>query len=271
MTRLAAVIALIAVVAIACGRAPDVTSGPIASDHADQPSPLAPTATPAAPPATPAVEHAHGDPLVPGPVPDPAACDALLRAEQAVAAAIRTDLHTPEIASDQGTVAAVADDPAASTETLGIPLTAREAAALQKNQIAVDDPTAAIENWVNVGAADRFGGLWIDPPGSKHYVVAIVDGDPATLTLARCLERVDTRYVWANLSIGEGRARAHRIGTDMLALRAQGLDINGVGYRENEGTVVVGVTTPTPELLSLLLARYGPPLRLEQMGPSVEF
>ena len=215
-------------------------------------------------------EHARRSPE-PGPVPEPAACDALLRADQAVAAAIRTDLHVPEIPSDQGTIAAVADDPAASTETLGIPLTSNETAALRRNGVAVHDPTAAIANWVNVGAADRFGGLWIDPPGSEHFVVAIVGGDPATLTLARCLERVDTRYVWANLSIGEGRAKAHRIGSDIQALQAQGLDINGVGYRENEGTVVVGVTTPTSELLTLLLARYGPPLRLEQMGPVVEF
>ena len=271
MTRFSALLALIAVVAIACAQAPNVTSRPNGSADSNQPSPFAPTATPALPPATPAVQHAHGDPLGPGSMPDAAACDALLRADQAVAAAIRTDLHEPEIPNDPGTVAAVAEDPAASTEVLGIPLTAREAAALQKNQIAVHDPTAAIENWVNVGAADRFGGLWIDPPGSQHYVVAIVDGDPATLTLARCLERVDTRYVWANTSIGEGRARAHRIGSDMQALRAQGLDINGVGYRENEGTVVVGATTPTSELLSLLLARYGPPLRLEQMGPVVEY
>jgi hypothetical protein len=198
-------------------------------------------------------------------------CDTRLRSEETAAAAIRVDLRVPEIATDPTAIAAIAKDPAASTETLGIPLTAAEAAALRKQGMVVGDPSATITYWVNVGAPDRFGGVWIEPPGSSHFVVAIVNGDPATLALARCLERVDTRYAWADLSIGEGRAKAHRIGSDIQALQAQGMEINGVGYRENEGNVVVGVTHPSSELLTLLLARYGPPLRLEEMGPVIEY
>jgi hypothetical protein len=267
MRRLAG-IALAALVALGCGQSlPAPSSQPIASVG---PGKTAPPAAPATAPPTPLADHVHGEPLDAGPAPAAAHCDARLRKEEAAAAAIRTDLRVPEIATDPATIDAVARDPAASTKTLGIPLTAAETAALRKQGMVVDDPSATITYWVNVGAPERFGGVWIDPPGSTHYVAAIVNGDPATLALARCLERVDTRYAWASLSIGEGRALANRIGADMQALRAQGMEINGVGYRENEGNVVVGVTHPTSELLSLLLARYGPPLRLEEMGPVVD-
>jgi hypothetical protein len=261
--------ALAAIVAAGCGSSLPAPSTD--ASRSEAPGQSAPPTAAATAAATPLAEHLHGEPLDAGPTPNSAACDARLRSEETVAAAIRTDLRVPEIAADPATIAAVAKDPAASTDVLGIPLTAAETAALRRQGMVVGDPSATISNWVNVGAPDRFGGVWIDPPGSNRYVVAIVNGDPATLALARCLERVDTRYAWANLSIGEGRARAHRIGNDMQALRAQGMEINGVGYRENEGNVVVGVTHPSTELLTLLLAQYGPPLRLEEMGPAIEY
>ena len=273
MHRIAALV-LGAIVLAGCALAPVPTRRPV-STAAPDPSTAAvePTIAPptVATSPTPAELRAHGDPLEPPPVPDAAACDSLLRADEAAAAAIRTDLRIPAIATDPATVASVARDPAASTATLGIPLTAAETAALRTDRGPNPQATEAIEAWVNVGAADRFGGIWIDPPGSHSYVVAIVDGDSATLSIARCLEKADTRYVWASLSIREGRARAQRIAADMQALRAQGVEVNSVGYQENEGTVVVGVTHPTSELQTLFLARYGPPLRLEEEGPIVEY
>lgn len=269
MRRFAALV-LVALAASGCATTPPAPSAPGDAPAAPGPSRASSEAPAPTPGATLVVERVHGEPLDAGPKPDPAACDTRLRSETAVAMAIRADLHVQAIATDQATIERVAKDPGASTKALGIPLTASEAAALQKDRGA-GEPADAIQAWVNVGAANRFGGLWIDPPGSHSYVVAIVDGDPDTLALARCLERVETRYAWANLSIGEGRAHAQRIANDMQALRAQGVEINSVGYLENEGTVVVGVTHPSSELQTLFLARYGPPLRLEEEGPIIEY
>ena len=218
------------------------------------------------------VAHAHGEPIavVPSGAPDAAACDLRLRAEQLAAQRIRQELRTDGISVDPVAVKTAAGDPGATTAVLGIPLTASELNALTKSGSALDG-ASALSYWVSAGAPERFGGIWIDPPGTSRYVVAIVGGDADTLGLARCLAEanggVDVHFVWANVSLAEGRALAERIGNDMAALRASGVQINGVGYQENEGTVIVGVTAPTPELERQLIERYGQPIRLEKQGP----
>jgi len=220
----------------------------------------------------PSIAHAHGEPIQvdPSGAPDAAGCDVRLRAEQLAAQRIRQELRTDGISVDPVAVKTAAGDPGATTAVLGIPLTASELNALTKSGSALD-AASALSYWVSAGAPERFGGIWIDPPGSSRFVVAIVGGDADTLELARCLATanggVDVHFVWANVSLAEGRALAARIGNDMQALRASGVQINAVGYQENEGTVIVGVTAPTPELERQLIERYGQPIRLEQQGP----
>jgi hypothetical protein len=224
--------------------------------------------------AAPSVAHAHGEPIPvdPSDAPDAAGCDVRLRAEQLAAQRIREELRTDGISVDPVAVKTAAGDPGATTAVLGIPLTASELNALTKSGSALDG-ASALSYWVSAGAPERFGGIWIDPPGSSRFVVAIVGGDADTLGLARCLAAanggVDVHFVWANVSLADGRALAARIGNDMQALRASGVQINGVGYQENEGTVIVGVTAPTPELERQLIERYGQPIRLEQQGPVI--
>jgi len=258
---------LIPAIVIAALAGCSVAPSPQPLPHASEP-PAAPTAA-TLPSSSPA--FAHGDQLDVIDRPDGATCDATLRSEKGVAAAIRDDLHALGIPWDPASVEAAAVDPEASTEVLGIPFTPTEQVVLHRF-LGTVDPMDAMKYWVVVGAPDRFGGLWFEAPGSGSIVVGVVDGDPETLALARCLERgVETRYVWAALSLAEGLANADRIGDDHERLQAEGVDFNGVSYRPDEGTVVVFVDEPTPELEELFLSRYGPPLRLEQGGNFAPF
>ena len=210
--------------------------------------------------------HAYGEPLDPGAKPDPATCQQLIRSNVAGAMRIRASLTAPGIAADEGTVRAVAGDPASTTERIGVPLSAPELAALKASAIAID-PWSPISFWVDTGAPERFGGLWLD--GGTY--VAVVDGDGESLALARCVEpkTADMHYVWATISGAAGQAVQTRIGNDMAGWKARGVQINMTYYDVKTGTVHVGVSAPNPELEAAFRDAYGPIVRLEKAGPLV--
>ena len=213
-------------------------------------------------------QHAFGEALDPGPKPAAGVCEERLRSEQAAAARIRTELRADEVSSDPAAIKAAAADPAADLSMLGIPLTAAETQALRRSGLAMDAATP-LAYWVSVGAPSRFGGIWIDPPGSNRFVVAVVGGDPDTLGLARCVEGPDVRYVWAAVSLTDGEAIKDRIGADIGAWRARGVAVNSVDFDETNGVVTVGVTEVNDALVQQFQAMYGPVVRLKVEGPAV--
>jgi hypothetical protein len=219
-------------------------------------------------PAPSQVPHAYGEALEAGPKPAPEACQQRLRSEQLAAARIRTELRVDGVSAEPVAVKAAAADPTSDLTMLGIPLTAAEMQAIRTSGTAMD-PATPLAFWVNAGAPERFGGIWIDPPGSNRYVIAIVGGDPDSLALARCIEGPDVRYVWATVSKLDGLAVADRIGADMGGWRARGVPVNSVSYDETKGMVVVGITDVTPALVQQFQAQYGPLVRLEVAGPIV--
>jgi hypothetical protein len=172
---------------------------------------------------------------------------------------------TPGVATDEASVRAAAADPEADTQSFGIPLTPAELRALEGNGVSfeIDAPMGV---WVNPGLPERFGGLWLQ---GGVVTVAVVQGDPTVLALARCVERGPVRYVWADVSLAEGTALLNRIGSDTDRWRAQGLQINQIDYDETAGVVNVGVSRPTPEALAALQAAYGRLVRLVEAEPAV--
>jgi hypothetical protein len=216
-------------------------------------------------PSAPVTVHAFGEPLDPGVKPDAAACQARIRSEEAVAARIRTDFEKAGLKSDPATIKAVAADPTADLTTMGIPLTARELAGLQQSGIGVDS-TFPIVMWVQVGAPERFGGLWFDGPTAT---VAIVDGDPVTLAVARCLEgAITVRYVWTAVSAAGGEALKERVVADIGVWKSRGVAINMVDFDETKGVVTVGLSVVNDELRRVFFETYGPLVQLVVEGPA---
>jgi hypothetical protein len=203
----------------------------------------------------------YGTPIAAGPKPDPARCQAIIRAEIGPAMKIRAALGG--VAVDEAAARAAATDPAADLQTVGIPLTREELRGVKANGLALDENTA-MGFWVTVGAPDRFGGMWFD--GALR--VAVVGGDPATLAIARCIEPAAVSYVWAGVSTAEGTALLDRIGRDMDRWKARGISINMIDYDETTGVVNVGVSAPNAQILTALQAEYGPLIRLVQQDPA---
>ncbi len=210
--------------------------------------------------------HQYGDPIDAGAKPDPATCQQLIRSNVTGAIRIRASLSTPGLAADEGTVRAVAADPASDTTRIGVPLSPAEILALHTSAIALD-PWSPLSFWVDAGAPERFGGLWLD--GGTY--VAVVDGDGESLALARCVEpsTADMHYVWATVPQAAGRAIQTRIGNDMAGWNARGVQINMTYYDVKTGTVHVGVSAPNPELEAAFRDAYGPIVRLDKAGPLV--
>jgi hypothetical protein len=151
--------------------------------------------------------------------------------------------------------------------TVGIPLRAGEVDALARSGLAMDDH-AALAYLVNVGATERFGGIWIDPPGTDRYVVSVVGADPSALGRARCVEGPKTNYVTARMSQAQGLALQNQINQDWHALGAQGIKLSTTSYDVIRGVVVVGVTGLTEEIRRQLVGRYGD-IVVEEQGPIV--
>jgi hypothetical protein len=210
---------------------------------------------------------AQGTPLDPGAKPAVDDCAQLLREETAAAKAIRAEYRIAGVEATDLAVGVAASDPNADLGALGIPITQAELAAVKASGFFID-ATTRIANWAHLGATDRFGGVWIDPPGTDQFVVSIVGSNPRTLALARCVEPPKIRYVHAVRSLAEGLALQERVGNDWEALRAQGIEINGTSYSEIEGILEIGVGALTPEIESLLRQRYGDAVRVVQQGPA---
>jgi hypothetical protein len=212
--------------------------------------------------------HTYGEALDPGQKPAADACQHRLRSEQVAAARIRSELRVDGVSSEPAAIKAAAADPASDFAILGVPLTAAEKDAIRRSGTAID-PGTALAFWVGSGAPERFGGIWIDPPGSNRYVVAVVGGDPDTLALARCIEGPDYRYVWATISMKDGQAIADRIAADMSALRTRGVPVNSVYYDVTKGVIVVGITRVDDTLVTEFQKQYGPLVRLVVEGPAI--
>ncbi len=223
----------------------------------------------------------QGAPLDRGLRPSQDDCDSMIRADQLAAGRIRAGVYGKsypdpapnpgELASDPQTVAVAAADPAARIDPeLGIPLTQAERTVLTRSHVS--DQEIPLPYWVELGAPERFGGVWIDPPGGDHYVVSIPHGDPATLALARCLETDGTavRYVVADQPLAAGKALQDRVAQDWDTLRAAGVEMMGLGYLEDQGVLEISVKNPSDPVTLILLARYGPFIRVVQGSEIVD-
>jgi hypothetical protein len=208
--------------------------------------------------------HHYGDPIEPGPKPDVATCQHLLRSDIDGATRIRAALSAAGLSTDAASAWAAAADPAANTALVGIPLTAAEVTTLRRAGVAFD-PSDALSYWVSSGAPERFGGMWIE---DGVAMVAVVNGDAGALQLARCVEPPAAREVWADISYADGLAILSRISADRARWGPQGGPINMADYDVSTGFVDVGVTTPSALLEATLRDAYGPRIRIHQEGPA---
>jgi hypothetical protein len=205
----------------------------------------------------------HGDPIALGQAPTPAECLAAIRRETAAAKAIRGELRIDGLLATDVAVGTAANDPDASIELLGIPLTPAEARIVEPFARG-SEPEVGVQQWVTIGAPDRFGGLWYDPPGGDRLVVAVLGSDPATVGLARCVAPPDTAYVHAVRSLAEGYALQERVTDGTEQLRTEGIDVTLVGYDERRGVVTVGVETLTDAAVEAIRSRYGDDIVVEE-------
>ena len=259
VARAAARLLLVLGVALTAGCAAQPGSTAAATE------PAAPSAS--APPSARTLQP--GEAVSPPPRQDGAACRDLIVADVGAAKRIRAELRVEGVPATDAAVAAAAADPSADTAALGIPLTAGELSALHASGNYLDRSTPILY-WVQAGEPGRFGGVWIDPPGSGRLVVAILDGDPAAATLARCLDGgADVAYVAATRSLADTDALNARISADMGGLRASGVRIQSVGIGVTNSTmvVVVGVTGLTDAIRADLVGRYGDTIVVEEQAP----
>ena len=197
-------------------------------------------------------------------MPDAGACDRRIRPDVDGALQVRLSLRDLGIDATIEAAKAAAADPTSTLDDAGIPLSTSEVRALQTGPTG-GPPPDPMSLWVPSGAPARFGGLWIDETGAAHYVVSIVNADPGTLQLARCLERADSvRYVVTTMSWTDGARLAGTINSSAPELQAQGIQLVGAGFSPNEGLVVVGVQNLTEAARQTLTKRYGPSIRVEE-------
>jgi len=209
-----------------------------------------------------------GEPLDPGLRPSPEACRQQLTADVGAAKRLRVELRTADIASTDAAVKAAANDTGADINTLGIPLSGAELTALHASGIFIDRASPLLF-WVQTGEPQRFGGIWIDPPGGARYVVGILNSDPTALALARCLDAgIDVRYVTAARSVADDNALVVHISADMGALQSSGVHIVsvGIGVRASAMIVIVGVTGLTEAIRTELIGRYGDAIVVEEQA-----
>ena len=220
-------------------------------------------------PSVAAATHRPGEPLNAGVRPVAAECRDRLAADLDAARRLRAELHIDGIPSTDVAILAASVDPGADLTALGIPLAKSELEALRASGTDTDR-SSPLRFRVQVAAPQRFGGIWIDPPGSGRYVVAILDRDPSALAVARCLDvGLDVRYVAAAWSVADDNALQARIGADFGTLRSNGIQVQsvGVGVRAAVMVVVVGVTGVTDQIRAALVARYGDAIVVEEQAP----
>jgi hypothetical protein len=209
-----------------------------------------------------------GEPLEPGLRPSAEICRQQLTADVGAAKRLRAELRTAGIPSTDAAVKAAANDPGADITALGIPFSGAELTALHASGIFIDRASPLLF-WVQTGEPQRFGGVWMDPPGSGRYVVGILSSDPTALALARCLDAgIDVRYVTAARSVADDNALVARISADMGALQSSGVHISsvGIGMRASVMIVIVGVTGLTEAIRTELVGRYGDAIVVEEQA-----
>jgi hypothetical protein len=209
-----------------------------------------------------------GQPLDPGLRPSAETCRQQLTADVGAAKRLRAELRTADIPATDAAVTAAANDIAADITALGIPLSRAELTALHASGIFIDRASPVLF-WVQAGEPQRFGGIWIDPPGSARYVVGILNSDPTALALARCLDAgIDVRYVTAARSVADDNALVARISADMGVLQSSGVHIVsvGIGVRASAMIVIVGVTGLTEAIRTELIGRYGDTIVVEEQA-----
>lgn len=177
-------------------------------------------------------------------------------------------LYYEGIGKDEMAVEAAIADPASDIELIGIPLRPVEVEVLRTNGLYLDG-AAPMAFWLWDGRPALFGGMWIDPPGSRRHVVSIVQGDMQGMRLARCLERpgFDVRYVMALRSWEDIMRLKERISGDWKSLEAEGIAMVAVGLDPIENTVYVGVQGLTDEIAATLRARYGEHIVVAEDAP----
>jgi hypothetical protein len=218
---------------------------------------------------SPTTAPSPGDPLTASAAPSRASCRQELTADVAAAKRIRVDLRVPGIDSSDMAIAAAASDPAADLSTVGIPLTHTEIAALKASGLSLGGNP--LSEWAQVGEPTRFGGIWIDPPGSNRYVVSILSRDPGAMGLAQCIGTgVDVRFVAAGTSVADLTALVDRIARDADEMRSNGISIAGagIGVRNSVMVVIVGVTGLTDAIRTMLFSRYGSHIVIEEQAPA---
>lgn len=211
-----------------------------------------------------------GNPLDAGLRQSADACRQLLTADVGAAKRLRVELRISDIRSTDAAVNAAAADAGADVTTLGIPLTSAELTALHMSGISIE-LSSPLLFWVQTGEPQRFGGIWVDPPGSARFVVSILGTDPTALALARCLDAgLDVRYVTATRSVADETALVARISTDMGEFQSSGIHIvsAGIGVRASVMIVIVGVTGLTEAIRAELVARYGDSIVVEEQAPA---
>lgn len=209
-----------------------------------------------------------GEPLDPGLRASAEACRQQLTADVGAAKRLRAELRVDGIPSTDAAVEAAANDAGADITALGIPLTRAELTALEASGVFIDRASPLL-SWVQTGEPQRFGGIWVDPPGGARYVVGILNSDPTALALARCLDAgIDVRYVTAARSVADETALVARISADMGALQSSGVHIVsvGIGVRASVMIVIVGVTGLTDAIRTELIGRYGDAIVVEEQA-----
>lgn len=155
---------------------------------------------------------------------------------------------------------------AGGDRVFGVPLTPAELKSLRASGSA-EPEHAELLSGLAYAHPDTFAGVRID---NGVIVVQVRRIDVVRLRTARCLEVGDSigrvRYETAGASTAELDALLARVVADLDLLRDVGVDPTTVWTDATNGTVVVGLLTPTPEAIAILTERYGSRIRVVEHG-----
>lgn len=209
----------------------------------------------------------HGAPVSVPARPSDADCVALIRGEQRVSVSVRAALGVDGVDDTAEAAERAAADPDADYAVLGIPLTAEEVDQIRSSS---DAPGATVGLAGLIAARpELMGTLWLE---GGTLVVTILSPESTALRLARCLERGEfigtVRYVTAGTPPADLAALGERINSERSVLARDGIDVTVIETDLATETVMVGVTSRTPEIEARLVERYGSVVRVvEVSGP----
>lgn len=209
----------------------------------------------------------HGMPVSVPERPSDEDCVALMRGEQRVWVSIRAALGVDGVEDTAEAAGRAAADPDADYAVLGIPLTSEE---VDQIRLSSDTPDATVGLAGLVAARpELMGTLWLE---GQTLVVTILRPESTALRLARCLERGEfigtVRYVTAGTPPAELAALGDRIDSERSVLARDGIDVTVIETDLTTETVIVGLTSSTPEIEARLVERYGSVVQVvEVSGP----